>query len=151
MPGLQNVCHILRVAPFCGCLSPSDTPSKGVTHSAIAKYPHAFPGGKARENLVAGLRTVSQRAADAGVVFGLEVINRYESNVLNTAAQVGLGASGSPRVNESSACPLLLLWVFPRAGSTTLRLAEDSSSLILPALRFSRAPCSETCPLRSAP
>lgn len=60
----------------------------GVTHSAIAKYPGPFPGGKAKENLLSSIRKVASRAEDVGVIFGLEIVNRYESNVLNTAAQV---------------------------------------------------------------
>ncbi|CAI5487802.1 unnamed protein product [Closterium sp. Naga37s-1] len=59
----------------------------GVTFSAIAKYPTPFPGGRARDNMVGALRRVAARAADSGVTLGLEVVNRYESNVLNTAAQ----------------------------------------------------------------
>ncbi|GJP48898.1 hypothetical protein CLOM_g8165 [Closterium sp. NIES-68] len=59
----------------------------GVTFSAIAKYPTPFPGGKARDNMVGALRRVAARAADSGVTLGLEVVNRYESNVLNTAEQ----------------------------------------------------------------
>lgn len=60
----------------------------GVTHSAIAKYPVAFQkGGVAHRNLLRALRNVATRAADKGIIFGLEVVNRYESNVLNTASQ----------------------------------------------------------------
>jgi D-psicose/D-tagatose/L-ribulose 3-epimerase len=58
----------------------------GVTHSAMRKNPHG--GGPAeRANVVRVLRDVAARAAADGIVLGLEYVNRYESNLLNTAAQ----------------------------------------------------------------
>lgn len=58
----------------------------GVTHSAMRKNPHR--GGAAeRANVVRVLRDVAARAAADGIVIGLEYVNRYESNLLNTAAQ----------------------------------------------------------------
>lgn len=58
----------------------------GVTHSAMRKNPHG--GGPAeRANVVRVLRDVAARAAADGIVVGLEYVNRYESNLLNTAAQ----------------------------------------------------------------
>lgn len=72
----------------------------GVTHSAIAKYPGPFAGGVAKENLVNAVRRVATRAQDLGVVLGLEIVNRYESNVLNTATQV---CSAHPP--ETTPCP----------------------------------------------
>ena len=58
----------------------------GVTYSAMRKHPHA--GGPAeRANVVRVLRDVAARAAADGIVIGLEYVNRYESNLLNTAAQ----------------------------------------------------------------
>lgn len=59
----------------------------GVTHSAMAKYP-----GPAKmenwKNSVKGLKEVAQVAQDLGIQLGLEVVNRYETNILNTASQV---------------------------------------------------------------
>lgn len=58
----------------------------GVIYCALGKYPGP-PTEKARDNAVASIRTLAQRAADVGVTLGLEVVNRYESNLLNTATQ----------------------------------------------------------------
>lgn len=70
----------------------------GPIYSAIAKYPGP-PTAQGRKNCVLALREVAQRASDVGVTLGLEVINRYETNVLNTASQAmeflaDLNASG---------------------------------------------------------
>lgn len=37
-----------------------------------------------------GLQEVAQKAADYGINYGLEVVNRYETNILNTSYQVRL-------------------------------------------------------------
>jgi len=58
----------------------------GILYSALGKY-GAPPSAEGRSNCVAALRRVARRAADEGVTLGLEVVNRYESNLLNTAAQ----------------------------------------------------------------
>lgn len=58
----------------------------GVLYSAIGKY----PGPRTKQgytNCVNALKDVAAQAADCGVTVGLEVINRYETNVLNTAEQ----------------------------------------------------------------
>ncbi|MCP2166834.1 sugar phosphate isomerase/epimerase family protein [Goodfellowiella coeruleoviolacea] len=58
----------------------------GVLFSTLGKYPAPLdPRG--RENVVRSLASLAADAADAGVTIGLEVVNRYESNVLNTAEQ----------------------------------------------------------------
>lgn len=58
----------------------------GILYSALAKYPRpATAAGRA--NAVAAVRDLAGEAAKVGVTLGLEVVNRYESNVLNTAAQ----------------------------------------------------------------
>lgn len=36
------------------------------------------------------LQEVAQKAADYGINYGLEVVNRYETNILNTSYQVSL-------------------------------------------------------------
>lgn len=58
----------------------------GVIYSALGKYPGpATPqGGRHR---VESLAWLADRAAADGVTLGVEVVNRYESNLLNTAEQ----------------------------------------------------------------
>lgn len=58
----------------------------GVVHSAMTKYTQ-LPTAAGRANAVAVLRDLGQRAQEQGVAIGLEVVNRYESNLLNTAEQ----------------------------------------------------------------
>lgn len=58
----------------------------GVLYSAMAKYDRP-PTAAGRANLVGALQRLASRAFDLGVTVGLEVVNRYESNVVNTAAQ----------------------------------------------------------------
>jgi D-psicose/D-tagatose/L-ribulose 3-epimerase len=58
----------------------------GILHSAFQKY--AIPTtaeGVARS--VEVLQRVAETAGKSGITLGLEVVNRYESNVLNTASQ----------------------------------------------------------------
>jgi D-psicose/D-tagatose/L-ribulose 3-epimerase len=58
----------------------------GVIYSALGKYDRPMdPRG--RDSMVAVLRRLAARAADQGVTLGLEAVNRYESNVINTCAQ----------------------------------------------------------------
>ncbi len=71
----------------------------GVLYSALAKYPApATPEG--RQNCVEALRALAAEAAAADVTLGLEIVNRYETNVINTAEQalVLLDEIGSERV-----------------------------------------------------
>lgn len=71
----------------------------GVLYSALAKYPSpATAAGRA--NVVQSLRTLADAASAAGVRLNLEIVNRYETNVINTAeeALVLLDAIGSPNV-----------------------------------------------------
>jgi D-psicose/D-tagatose/L-ribulose 3-epimerase len=58
----------------------------GVIGSAWQKYlgPATDAGYR---NAVSGLREVAQEARAKGVVLAIEVVNRFESNLLNTAAQ----------------------------------------------------------------
>jgi D-psicose/D-tagatose/L-ribulose 3-epimerase len=57
----------------------------GAVYSALAKYDRPLdPRG--RENMIVGLRTLARNAADHGVTVGLEPVNRYESNAINTVA-----------------------------------------------------------------
>jgi D-psicose/D-tagatose/L-ribulose 3-epimerase len=57
----------------------------GVIHSAMGKYPG--PSTPANwEAASVGLRRVADAAGSLGMRLGLEVVNRYESNLVNTAA-----------------------------------------------------------------
>jgi D-psicose/D-tagatose/L-ribulose 3-epimerase len=58
----------------------------GVTHSAMRRYLEP-PTAAGRASAVATLRDVADEAAAQGVTLGVEYVNRYESNLLNTAAQ----------------------------------------------------------------
>ena len=58
----------------------------GILYSALGKY-DTSPTAEGRANAVAAIKRVARRAADEGVMLGLEVVNRYETNLLNTAEQ----------------------------------------------------------------
>jgi D-psicose/D-tagatose/L-ribulose 3-epimerase len=68
----------------------------GVTYSAMTKYAHPATEA-ARENSLTVLANVAAVARQADVRIGLEYVNRYESNLLNTAAQTAefIGALAS--------------------------------------------------------
>ncbi len=71
----------------------------GVIASAMGRYA-AMPSEAGRAHAVAALRRLAEKAASAGVTLGIEVVNRYESNLINTAAQAldFIGAVGAPNV-----------------------------------------------------
>ena len=58
----------------------------GVIYSAMGKY-LAPATARGRANAVGVIQRLADHAADQGVRVSLEVVNRYETNVLNTAAQ----------------------------------------------------------------
>ncbi|MEM1285879.1 MAG: sugar phosphate isomerase/epimerase family protein [Pseudomonadota bacterium] len=58
----------------------------GILYSALGKYPKA-PTTQGRQNAVDAIRRVAERAETAGVPMVLEVVNRYETNLLNTTDQ----------------------------------------------------------------
>jgi D-psicose/D-tagatose/L-ribulose 3-epimerase len=58
----------------------------GVVHSAMGKY-LAPPTEQGRRNCVEALRRLAERAERVGVTIGVEAVNRYESNLVNTAEQ----------------------------------------------------------------
>ncbi len=58
----------------------------GVTFSQLGRY-RTLPEPAARRNSMEVLRRVAQSAAADGITLGVEYVNRYESNLLNTAAQ----------------------------------------------------------------
>lgn len=56
----------------------------GALYSALGKYPAPLsPAG--RRNVVTVLRGLAKEAAGSGMTLGLEICNRYETNVINTA------------------------------------------------------------------
>src|ERR1700722_13557133 len=58
----------------------------GVIYSALKKYTHrASPAGRA--NAVAVVRDLAREARLSNIDIGLEAVNRYETNLLNTGAQ----------------------------------------------------------------
>lgn len=58
----------------------------GVMYSALNKYMQ--PATKqGRQNSIDVLRRVAERAQSLGIQLGLEVVNRYETNIMNTARE----------------------------------------------------------------
>jgi D-psicose/D-tagatose/L-ribulose 3-epimerase len=55
----------------------------GVVHSAMGKYVHR-PTERGRRNAVEALKRLAGRGERAGVTIGIEAVNRYESNLVNT-------------------------------------------------------------------
>lgn len=58
----------------------------GVIFSALGKY-KLPPTKKSRDNAVAALKRLAIAAQSKGITLGLEPVNRYESNLLNTGSQ----------------------------------------------------------------
>ncbi len=58
----------------------------GVVFSALGKYQNP-PTTKARDNAVAAIGRLAKAAKERGILIGLEPVNRYESNLLNTGQQ----------------------------------------------------------------
>jgi D-psicose/D-tagatose/L-ribulose 3-epimerase len=58
----------------------------GILSSSHGKQEHS-PTRKAWDTSVAALSQVAARAQNAGVTLNLEIVNRFESNMLNTASQ----------------------------------------------------------------
>jgi D-psicose/D-tagatose/L-ribulose 3-epimerase len=58
----------------------------GIIFSAHGKY-LTMPTAKGRANSIAVMRRIAEKAKPANVTLNLEVVNRFESNLLNTAAQ----------------------------------------------------------------
>jgi D-psicose/D-tagatose/L-ribulose 3-epimerase len=59
----------------------------GVIYSALTKF-GAIPTEKGRANSVSVIRELAREAKTLGIILGIEAVNRYESNLLNTGAQV---------------------------------------------------------------
>lgn len=60
---------------LCGCL-----------YTTLGKY-SGPPTARARANAVDAIREIAREADDYGVTLSLEVVNRYETNLLNTTRQ----------------------------------------------------------------
>jgi D-psicose/D-tagatose/L-ribulose 3-epimerase len=58
----------------------------GILYSALGKYPKA-PTAQGRQNAVEAIRRVADKAQAAGVPMVLEIVNRYETNLLNSTDQ----------------------------------------------------------------
>ena len=58
----------------------------GVIFSALGPY-STMPSQKSRENSQAVIGRLADRGKASGITVGLEFVNRYESNLLNTSAQ----------------------------------------------------------------
>jgi D-psicose/D-tagatose/L-ribulose 3-epimerase len=58
----------------------------GALYSALGKYNHPLTDG-GRRNVVSVLRGLAREARSRGITLGLEICNRYETNVINTARQ----------------------------------------------------------------
>jgi D-psicose/D-tagatose/L-ribulose 3-epimerase len=70
----------------------------GVIHSAMGKY--LAPATEAgRENAVRVLAKLAESAAESGITLGLESVNRYESNLLNTVEQTRAFAEATGAAN----------------------------------------------------
>ena len=72
----------LEVAHALGC-----TFLGGVTYSALGYKSGAAPTEAEYAAIAEALRPVADRAAELGMTLGLEPCNRYETHLLNTAAQ----------------------------------------------------------------
>jgi D-psicose/D-tagatose/L-ribulose 3-epimerase len=56
----------------------------GVLYSRLTKYPRPL-SDRSRAHVIAALQHLATRAEEAGIPVNLEVVNRYETNVANTA------------------------------------------------------------------
>lgn len=71
----------------------------GILYGALGKYGQACTA-QGRRNAIGAVRRVADFAGERGVTLGLEVVNRYETNLLNTATQAlaFLDEVGKPNV-----------------------------------------------------
>ncbi len=79
--GRDTLLDALRLAQDLGAIYLG-----GVIFGALDRYA-APTTPRARANSVSVIRELAQEAANAGIPIGLEFVNRYESNLLNTARQ----------------------------------------------------------------
>ncbi|KAK9824976.1 hypothetical protein WJX81_002463 [Elliptochloris bilobata] len=79
--GKRTVSDALKVLKALG-----GTYFVGVNYSAMHKYARACTPQQ-WQHAVASLKELTAEAADYGITYGLEVVNRYETNMLNTATK----------------------------------------------------------------
>ena len=79
--GEERLMDALRVARDIGA-----THVCGILYSAFQKY-FIPPTEKGIQGSIDAIRRFCAEAAKSNITIGMEVVNRYESNVLNTAAQ----------------------------------------------------------------
>ena len=68
------------------CRDIGSTYMGGVIFSALGKY-HTAPTAAGRDNCVGVLARLAEKAKASGITLGLEAVNRYESNLINTGRQ----------------------------------------------------------------
>jgi D-psicose/D-tagatose/L-ribulose 3-epimerase len=79
--GLERLRHAVRLARDMG-----STYVGGVLYSALRKFEHpATP--EAFKHSAAAISRIGEEARSAGVRIALEIVNRYETNLLNTVSQ----------------------------------------------------------------
>jgi D-psicose/D-tagatose/L-ribulose 3-epimerase len=78
----QFLLRVLEVAHGMGCSTLC-----GVTYSTLGYRSGSPPAEAEYDAIVRALKPVARRAADYGMALGLEPCNRYETHLLNTAAQ----------------------------------------------------------------
>jgi len=77
--GVARLTHILEIL--------SELESQylvGVIYSQLAKYPGPI-SALSRAHCVEAIHTLGGRAEELGITLGLEVVNRYETNIFNTS------------------------------------------------------------------
>ena len=79
--GLERLRHAVKLARDMGSKHVG-----GVLYSALRKFEHAATQEHFRYS-AAGIALIGEEARAAGVRIALEIVNRYETNLLNTVAQ----------------------------------------------------------------
>jgi len=82
----------VEVAAAIGC-----TFLGGVTYSALGYRSMQPPTEREYDNIARALKPIAKRCADHGMLLGIEPCNRYETHLLNTAAQ---GVAMRQRIGE---------------------------------------------------
>lgn len=80
--GRDHLAAVLEVAHGVGA-----THLCGVIYSAMQKYPHPA-SALSRQNSAQAMAWLAEQSSAAGVTLALEVVNRYETNIANTAAEM---------------------------------------------------------------
>jgi len=81
---LKYITQAIKLCKDSGCKTLA-----GPMYSAVGKRRHVTPDQKKKEwdLAVKGLKEAGQRAADAGVTLAIEPLNRFETDLVNTAEQ----------------------------------------------------------------